>query len=83
MHWERCSGHSFSLSAFANLLGLNLSSAMRSAKTIYVMIPLLIIPQIIFGGAIIRFDRFNPVFTEVDRVPWVGNMMASRWGLKA
>ncbi len=73
----------FSLSAFANLLGLNLSSAMRSAKTIYVMIPLLIIPQIIFGGAIIRFDRFNPVFTEVDRVPWVGNIMASRWGFES
>jgi ABC transport system ATP-binding/permease protein len=72
----------FSLSAFANLLGLNLSSAMRSAKTIYIMIPLLIIPQIIFGGAIIRFDRFNPVFTEVDRVPWIGNIMASRWGFE-
>lgn len=72
----------FGLSAFANLLGLNLSSAMRSAKTIYIMIPLLIIPQIIFGGAIIRFDRFNPVFTEVDRVPWIGNVMASRWGFE-
>lgn len=73
----------FGLSAFANLLGLNLSSAMRSAKTIYIMIPLLIIPQIIFGGAIIRFDRFNPVFTEVDRVPWIGNVMASRWGFES
>jgi ABC-type multidrug transport system ATPase subunit len=72
----------FSLSAFANLLGLNLSSAMRSAKTIYIMIPLLIIPQIIFGGAIIRFDRFNPAFTQVDRVPWIGNLMASRWGFE-
>jgi hypothetical protein len=72
----------FGLSAFANLLGLNLSSAMRSAKTIYIMIPLLIIPQIIFGGAIIRFDRFNPVLTEVDRVPWIGNIMASRWGFE-
>ena len=51
----------FSLSAFANVLGLNLSSAMKSAKTIYIIIPLLIIPQIIFGGAIIRFDRFNPL----------------------
>jgi ABC-type multidrug transport system ATPase subunit len=72
----------FGLSAFANLLGLNLSSAMRSAKTIYIMIPLLIIPQIIFGGAIIRFDRFNPVLTEVDRVSWIGNVMASRWGFE-
>ncbi len=68
----------FSLSCFANMLGLSISSAFRSAKVIYIIIPLLIIPQIIFGGAIVRFDRFNPVFTEVDRVPWIGNIMASR-----
>ncbi len=73
----------FSLSAFANVLGLNLSSAMKSAKTIYIIIPLLIIPQIIFGGAIIRFDRFNPIFTQVDRVPLIGNLMASRWGFES
>lgn len=73
----------FSLSAFSNVLGLNLSSAMKSAKTIYIIIPLLIIPQIIFGGAIIRFDRFNPIFTQVDRVPMIGNLMASRWGFES
>ena len=73
----------FSLSAFANVLGLNLSAAMKSAKTIYIIIPLLIIPQIIFGGAIIRFDRFNPIFTQVDRVPLIGNLMASRWGFES
>ena len=73
----------FSLSAFANILGLNLSSAMNSVKTIYIVIPLLIIPQIIFGGAIIRFDRFNPIFTQVDRVPLIGNLMASRWGFES
>lgn len=73
----------FSLSAFANVLGLNLSSAMKSAKNIYIIIPLLIIPQIIFGGAIIRFDRFNPLFTQVDRVPVIGNLMASRWGFES
>lgn len=73
----------FSLSCFASVLGLNLSSAMKSAKNIYIMIPLLIIPQIIFGGAIIRYDRFNPIFTQVDRVPLIGNLMASRWGFES
>lgn len=73
----------FSLSCFSNMLGLSISSAFRSAKVIYIIIPLLIIPQIIFGGAIVRFDRFNPVFTEVDRVPWIGNIMASRWGFES
>ena len=73
----------FSLSCFASVLGLSLSSAMKSAKNIYIMIPLLIIPQIIFGGAIIRYDRFNPIFTQVDRVPLIGNLMASRWGFES
>ena len=73
----------FSLSSFANVLGLSLSSAMKSAKNIYIIIPLLIIPQIIFGGAIIRYDRFNPIFTQVDRVPVIGNLMASRWGFES
>ena len=47
------------------------------------MIPLLVIPQIIFGGAIIRFERFNQAFTQEDAVPWFGNIMASRWGFEA
>lgn len=73
----------FSLSCFSNLLGLSISSAFRSAKVIYILIPLLIIPQIIFGGAIVRFERFNPIFTQIDRVPWLGNIMASRWGFES
>lgn len=73
----------FSLGAFANLLGLLISSVMKSVKVIYITIPLLIIPQIIFGGAIVRFDRFNPLFLGDRAVPWIGEMMASRWGFEA
>jgi ABC-type multidrug transport system ATPase subunit len=73
----------FSVSAYANLLGLTISSAFNSAKVIYILIPLLIIPQIIFGGVIIRYDRFNPMLTAEHKVPWIGNAMASRWGFEA
>lgn len=73
----------FSLGAFANMLGLFLSNVLNSVKVIYISIPLLIIPQIIFGGAIVRFDRFNPVFLGSRSIPWVGEMMASRWGFEA
>jgi ABC-type multidrug transport system ATPase subunit len=73
----------FSVSAFGNALGLVISSAFQSAKVIYILIPLLVIPQIIFGGAIVRFDRFNPLVTAPDRVPWIGNLMVSRWGFEA
>ena len=36
----------FSISCFANILGLNISSAFNSAVTIYILIPFLIIPQL-------------------------------------
>ena len=65
------------------MLGLLISALCNTAKVIYIVIPLLVIPQIIFGGAIIRFERFNPAFTQADAVPWFGNVMASRWGFEA
>ena len=73
----------FSVSLFGNVLGLLISAIFQSAKVIYIVIPLLVIPQIIFGGAIVRFERFNPMFTQPDAVPWFGNVMASRWGFEA
>lgn len=73
----------FSVSIFGNLLGLNISAAFKSAKVIYMIIPLLIIPQIIFGGAIVRFDRFNSWFTNQTHVPVLGDLMVSRWGFEA
>lgn len=76
-------GTLFSLACFANALGLLLSVSFNSAKVVYIVLPLLIIPQIIFGGAIVHFDRFNPQLTHADRVPWIGNLMASRWGFEA
>ena len=73
----------FAVSLFGNVLGLVISASFKTAKVIYIVIPLLVIPQIIFGGAIIRFERFNGVFTDADAVPWFGNIMASRWGFEA
>ena len=73
----------FSVSIFGNLLGLNISAAFKSAKVIYMIIPLLVIPQIIFGGAIVRFDRFNSWFTHQTHVPIIGDLMVSRWGFEA
>ena len=73
----------FAVAFFGNVLGLLISALFKTAKVIYIVIPLLVIPQIIFGGAIIRFERFNPTFTQSDAVPWFGNVMASRWGFEA
>ncbi len=73
----------FSTSCFANLLGLNISAGFNSAKVIYILIPILIIPQLLFSGVIVKFDKLYPLFASQSGVPWVGNIMASRWAYEA
>jgi len=73
----------FSASCFANMLGLNISSAFNSAVTIYILIPFLIIPQLLLAGVVVKFDKLNPLVAKQGGVPVVGEMMASRWAFEA
>jgi ABC-type multidrug transport system ATPase subunit len=73
----------FSTSCFANILGLNISASFNSAKVIYIIIPILIIPQLLLSGVIVRFDRLYPGITNQARVPWIGNTMVARWAYEA
>jgi hypothetical protein len=73
----------FTVSCFANTLGLNISSGFNSAVTIYILIPLLIIPQLILSGVVVKFDKLNPVIGNTATVPFVGDIMASRWAFEA
>ncbi len=73
----------YSCSCFANMLGLNISSAFDSAVTIYILIPILIIPQLLLSGVVINFDKFNPNVGTPKRVPMMGEFMASRWAFEA
>jgi ABC transport system ATP-binding/permease protein len=73
----------FSSSCFANILGLNISSSFNSAVTIYIMIPLLIIPQLLLSGVVINFDKFNPRVGKPVGVPMMGEVMTSRWAFEA
>lgn len=73
----------FTCSCFANMLGLNISASFDSAVTIYILIPLLIIPQLLLSGVVISFDKFNPRVGKQVGVPLVGNVMASRWAFEA
>jgi ABC-type multidrug transport system ATPase subunit len=79
IHW----GILFSVSCFANLLGLNISSAFNSAVTIYILIPILLIPQLILSGVVVKFDKLNPAIGNTATVPFVGDLMASRWAFEA
>ncbi|KAA3650957.1 MAG: ATP-binding cassette domain-containing protein [Bacteroidetes bacterium] len=73
----------FSVSCFANMLGLNISSSFDSAVTIYILIPFLIIPQLLLSGVIVKFDKLNPVITIQKKVPMAGEIMASKWAFEA
>ena len=73
----------FSISCFANMLGLNISSAFNSAVTIYILIPFIIIPQLLLAGVVVKFDKLNPLMAQQGGVPVVGEMMASRWAYEA
>jgi len=73
----------FSLSCFANVLGLNMSASFNSAVTVYITIPLLLIPQMIFSGIIFSFDKLNESVSSRDKVPVLADMIAARWGFEA
>ncbi len=73
----------FSTSCFANMLGLNISASFNSAVTIYIVIPFMIIPQILFSGVIVKFEKLNPTITSQEVVPVIGEVMASRWSFEA
>lgn len=73
----------FSVSCFANVLGLNISSSFDSAVTVYILIPLLLIPQMILSGAIFRFEKLNDTISEKGKVPLIADMWVSRWAYEA
>ncbi len=73
----------FSVSVFSNLLGLNISSAFDSVVTIYILIPLLLIPQILLCGVIVKFDDLQDKAADKDCVPFVGEVMVARWAFEA
>ncbi|MDP1802764.1 MAG: ATP-binding cassette domain-containing protein [Bacteroidota bacterium] len=73
----------FTSSCFANILGLNISSAFNSAVTIYILIPFLIIPQLLLAGVVVKFDKLNPTLAAQGSVPLSGEVMASRWAFEA
>jgi len=73
----------FSTACFGNMLGLNISAGMRSAVSIYILIPLILVPQLILGGAMIKFDDLPRAITKNRYVPVIGDIMVTRWAYEA
>ncbi len=74
----------FTTSCSANILGLNISSAFNSVVTIYILIPFIIIPQLLFSGVLVKFDKLN-LGSNATRefVPVIGDLMTARWSFEA
>lgn len=73
----------FSISCNANMMGLNISRTFNSVITIYILIPLLIIPQLILGGIVVKFENVNPSLASESNVPFISELMVSRWSFEA
>jgi hypothetical protein len=73
----------FTTACFANMLGLNISAGLNSVITIYILVPFLLIPQILFSGVIVKFDKLHKSLTNYEYVPIIGDMMTSRWAYEA
>lgn len=73
----------FSTACFANLLGLNLSAGLDSAVAIYILIPLLFVPQLLLSGVIVDFNKMHQSLSSYDKTPLIGDVMVSRWSYEA
>jgi ABC-type multidrug transport system ATPase subunit len=74
----------FTTSCFANLVGLNISSAFNSVVTIYILIPFIIIPQLLFSGVLVKFDKLHIAGSSSrEYVPVIGDLMTARWAFEA
>ncbi|MGD0343204.1 MAG: hypothetical protein ABSA76_16000, partial [Bacteroidales bacterium] len=60
-----------------------ISASFNSAITIYIVIPLLIIPMMVLSGAMFPFDKLNRNIGNVDKVPLIAELMPTRWTYEA
>ncbi len=73
----------FAASVWSNIAGLIISSALNSVVTIYITIPLILIPQLLFSGTVIDFTKLHKSFINERFAPAIGDIMISRWAYEA
>lgn len=73
----------FSVACLANMIGLNISSGLDSVVTTHILIPFILVPQLLFSGVLIKFDRLNSFYSNPKFVPIIGDLMHARWGFEA
>lgn len=73
----------FTTAAWANMIGMNISSGFKSVVTIYILVPLILVPQLLFSGVVVDFNNLNRSIQSFNHVPAIGDAMTSRWSYEA
>lgn len=73
----------FTTSCWANMVGLNISSGFNSVVTIYILVPLILVPQLLLSGVVVDFSKMHNKIANDKAVPLIGDMMTSRWAYEA
>ena len=73
----------FSAWASASILGLVISDTFKTAITVYILIPFIVIPQIILSGIIVRYEKLNPNISSPAKIPFYGEIITARWAYEA
>jgi len=69
----------FGVSAFANLMALNLSSAVRNLASVYLLIPFILVPGMVFTGFLIQFDDYYRYRPNDKKIPLIAEIVPTRW----
>jgi ABC-type multidrug transport system ATPase subunit len=73
----------FSTAVCANLIGLNISAALNSVVTVYITIPLIIIPMLLLSGVVVSYGRLHKSILHPEYVPVIGDINPIRWSYEA
>ena len=73
----------WSTSVSSSIIGLVMSQIFKSMAAVYASVPFVLIPQILFSGAVIDFNKINPVLSSPEYVPLISETMMSRWVYEA
>jgi ABC transport system ATP-binding/permease protein len=73
----------FTTSCWANIIGLNISAGLNSVVTIYILVPLILVPQLLFSGVVVDFNKMHNKIGSDKFVPFIGDLMTSRWAYEA
>ena len=73
----------FSVAAFGNFLSLSLASSIRKLNSIFILIPFLVVPNLLFSGYLIPFNQAGMGRNQEQPVPVIAEFSPTRWAYEA